>query len=1005
MAKTDLLVVLDADAAKLDREVQRATRSMQALEREIAKGNRAADKFAAELNQRTAQALQNVGRGMVIFGAAVVAGLGVAAKAAIDWESAWAGVRKTVEGSPEELAAVEAGLRDLATTLPATHQEIAAVAEAAGQLGVATPDIVRFTETMINLGETTNLSAEEAATAIAQLMNVMQTAPEDVGRLGAALVELGNNGASTERDIIEMAQRVAGAGQIIGLSEADVLALANALASVGIEAEAGGTAISTAMIKMAEAVAEGGESVQGFADVAGVSAQEFVQAFETDPARAIQMFVEGLARIDAAGGNVFGTLKDLELGNIRTRDALLRLAGAGDLLGESLDDGARAWEENTALIEEAEKRYDTAEAKIQIARNALVDLAIDVGGVLLPALSGLAEGATDLLRWFSDLPGPVKTVATIFGGLVGVLSLLGGGFLLLAPRLAAARTELQLLAATSPAAAAGLKATGVALRGLAIAGTVVAGVLLLGQALKAIGGTSKEVQVGAGEATRELLGLANGLSSELVNRVVEANEILDDSTVLFGVVGLSWSHTGKTVLRAADDMEAGLTAIDQALSSIVASGDTDTAKKSFNDLAAAWTAGGGDIDELRDKLPLYRDALANVSAQQQLTAETTDPLEASLQDLATQFGLTGEDAAKAAEEMLSAWSESFAGFVDVVGAYSEVLAAKEEAERKTAEETAAATDDASDSWEDYVGDVTVSIDEYLAELERQVQAQQDWQTNMLILSTRVSQGTLDQLARLGPEGAPLVEMLVDASDAELARFEELSGQRMEGATDNMADRLAEAGPVLSKIAAEHGQKVANSIARGMAQNGSTVYEEARRQGVNIDRGVGTDRTRNVRVNVPLPLGLSRADSAINRVARDRFTTVNVSYAVSGGLPAGLTRGHSGGLVTEAGIIPRFHAGASLTGLGRDEIPAILQTGERVLSRSQNAVFTELSGLLTRWQDAGTGTAATTMAGVSVGKPVVIELRSAGSRLDDLLVEVLRKSIRVKGGSVQTVLGS
>src|SRR5690606_28230406 len=102
--------------------------------------------------------------GLVIFGAATLAGLGMAAKAAINWESAWAGVRKTVEGTPQQLAALEEELRGLAATLPATHGEIAAVAEAAGQLGVATPNVAEFTRVMIDLGETTNLTADEAAT-------------------------------------------------------------------------------------------------------------------------------------------------------------------------------------------------------------------------------------------------------------------------------------------------------------------------------------------------------------------------------------------------------------------------------------------------------------------------------------------------------------------------------------------------------------------------------------------------------------------------------------------------------------------------------------------------------------------------------------------------------------------------------------------------------------------------------------------------------------------------
>src|SRR5699024_5219652 len=234
--------------------------------------------------------------------------------------------------SDVELAAVEDGLRNLATTLPATHAEIAAVAEAAGQLGIQTDSIVDFTETMINLGETTNLSADEAATSIAQLMNIMQTAPDDVDNLGAALVELGNNGASTERDIIQMAQRIASSGQIVGLTEAEVLGFANALASVGIEADAGGSAISRVMQDIAKSVATGGEDLEQFAEVAGMSAQQFAAAFEADPAGAIASFIEGLGRMQASGEDVFSVLDSLGQSDVRVSRALLSMAGSGDLL-------------------------------------------------------------------------------------------------------------------------------------------------------------------------------------------------------------------------------------------------------------------------------------------------------------------------------------------------------------------------------------------------------------------------------------------------------------------------------------------------------------------------------------------------------------------------------------------------------------------------------------------------------------------------------------------------
>src|SRR5690606_32494490 len=225
--------------------------------------------------------------------------------------------------------------------LPASHEQIAAVAEAAGQLGIAREDVAEFTKTAIALGETTNLSAEEAATAIARLANVMGSAISDVDRYGSTIVDLGNKSATTESEIIEMAQRIAGAGNQIGMAESDVLGLSAALSSVGINAEAGGSSISTAMIKIATAVNDGGDALDGFAEVAGMSSAQFAKLFKEDAAEALTLFVEGLNRMQQSGEDVFAVLRDLGLSEIRTRDAMLRLAGAGDLLRKSLDTGAQ----------------------------------------------------------------------------------------------------------------------------------------------------------------------------------------------------------------------------------------------------------------------------------------------------------------------------------------------------------------------------------------------------------------------------------------------------------------------------------------------------------------------------------------------------------------------------------------------------------------------------------------------------------------------------------------
>lgn len=446
MAEKDLHHRITGDSSSLERASDRGARSLTRMERESRRLERQ--------QQRTHQTMERLGRGMLVAGAAIAAGLTLAVRAAIDWETAWAGVLKTVDGTEEQMAALEEDIRALTAVLPASHQEIAAVAEAAGQLGVRREDVAQFTATMINLGVATNLSAQEAATALARLMNIMQTAPDDVDRLGAAVVDLGNNAATTEAEIVEMALRIAGAGATIGLTEADVLAFSSALSSVGINAAAGGTAISRVFLEIDKSVRAGGTSLEAFATTAGMTADEFAVAYEQDAAGAIATFVEGLGRVQRSGGDVNAVLGELGLTEIRVSDALRRLSGAGDLLTDSLGRSSDAWEDNTALLEEAERRYGTTEAQMQIARNQMNDLAIDIGSALLPAVGELAAKVGGLAEFIGDLPAPLKATAAVLAAVTAALLLAGGTALVAVPRIAAFKASLDQLAASGGRAAA-----------------------------------------------------------------------------------------------------------------------------------------------------------------------------------------------------------------------------------------------------------------------------------------------------------------------------------------------------------------------------------------------------------------------------------------------------------------------------------------------------------------------------------------------------------------------
>jgi len=435
--------ISQADATRqLGDESQRAAPRVQTLSERVK---------ASESDMRT------VGSTFMGVGAALAATTALTAKAAIDWESAWAGVTKTVDGTPEQMQEIEDGLRGLAKELPSSHGEIAAVAEAAGQLGVKTADVVAFTKTMIDLGETTNLSAEQAATSLAQFMNIMGTAGTDVGRLGATIVALGNDGASTEAEIVSMAQRIAGAGALVGASEGEVLALSNALASMGVTAELGGGVASRILQDLYSAVQTGGDKLDGFAKVAGVSAKEFAAAFQDDPVRAMGLFAGGLNGVEKSGGNVVQTLSDLGFKSTEEQRVLLQLKSGTDLLTDSLDLQKTAWDDNNALTAEAAKRYETVESKLQMAGNAVADAAISFGQVFLPILSKTSDVIEEVAGGFALLPPDVQGAVSILVALGAVVSLTGGAFLLALPKIFEFRAALQALAAQAPAVGAGLR--------------------------------------------------------------------------------------------------------------------------------------------------------------------------------------------------------------------------------------------------------------------------------------------------------------------------------------------------------------------------------------------------------------------------------------------------------------------------------------------------------------------------------------------------------------------
>ena len=489
--------------------------------------------------------------------------------------------------------------------MPSSAVEIAHVAEAAGQLGVPIGAIKDFSKTMINLGVSTNLSSEEAASSIAKIGNIMQVSGKDLGtwsgHFGSSLVDLGNHFSTTERDIVEMTNRLAAGGKLAGLTTPEILGLATAMSSVGIEAEAGGTAMNQTLTGIGKAVSGVGkgakEKLEVIAQTAGMTAEQFSTAWKQKPAEALQAFIKGLQRAHDEGKNMDGILDELGMSGIRQGNMLKSLASASDKMSEAVSRSNTAWKENNALTNEASKRYETTESQLKIFKNKLTDIAIEFGGPLLKALNSGLDAAKPWLQTLSDMAkkfsemsteqqqsilmwgafaaaiGPalkvlgtgasvlsvfskgLGTVARGIGKFSGMLKTVfqGGGFINGLKQMATGMTATGT-AAEGAAASTGLWSTAVGLLGNPLTWGVLAG----GAALIGIGIIAKEM-ADANERTQTWGTSVSKLQDQELSRLKSKVDEVHQATVGFGQGGAqAVENVRKSVQGLADDIQKAI---------------------------------------------------------------------------------------------------------------------------------------------------------------------------------------------------------------------------------------------------------------------------------------------------------------------------------------------------------------------------------------------------------------------------------------------------------------
>lgn len=635
-------------------------------------------------NQR--YALYDVATTWGVVSAATLGAAAAAARIAIDYQAAFASVQRTSGATGDALGQLRTDLVDLTTELPASFANIAEIATLGGQLGIAAGGLEDFTRVTAQLTATTDLSAEAAGTALGRFQALLGVPASQFENLGSSILKVGVNSAATETQIVNVATQISSMGDFAGLTADQVVGLSGALASVGAQPELARGTVTRTFTLISQAVSEGGASLDKFAQLSGVSAEEFKRAWGTEDFAGI--FQDLLKGIEGQGGNAVAVLNDLGITSVRDVPLLLRLAGAQDVVSQSFADAESGFRDGSELTDQYGVVAETAAAKLTILGNTLKAIVDAVGqgglgplGELLDVVQGLADAFLALSR---------NPVGQVFLGLAGAVGVAVG--LLAAYRAAQALTLASLFAmkqAQDSLAGSVTKSNG-SLRGL----TAQMAVMAVGtqRATAAQNAYNASITAGNGRftalaagakggatAVNGLAGSLRGLASATVvgaaftallsvvtqfanksaesrARIDEVSDTLDQQTGALTDNTNAWAINRlaeQGILETANQLGLNLETVGQAaVGNVSAINSLSTAAQSLRDefatLSDAVTYGTATddqiarFDELRRIIPEYESVLSAVGA-------TTREVAAGQDEAALKAQALGDSAADAAE--------------------------------------------------------------------------------------------------------------------------------------------------------------------------------------------------------------------------------------------------------------------------------------------------------------------------------------------------------------------
>lgn len=335
-----------------------------------------------------------------------------------DFEREMYQVQGAANLTKEEFAKLSEELGTLTTQLPVSTNELAAIAEIGADLGIeGRENIVKFTEAMAQMGITSGVSGPQAAQAIAQLVNVTGEAIDQAPLIASIATRLGDETKATVNGLLESASMMARVTGQYGVSAKESLAFGAALAQSGVNARQGAMTIGQVFGQIGSAVSAGGDKLRYFAEVAGMSADDFKKSFEEDASGAVTHFITKLSEYSRSGRN--DIFKEMGLQAGQANRVLGPLIANVDNLRKAQELANDEASKGTALAAETAEQMEAYGAKVDVMRNSIHELMVGIGAALAPIMGDVVSAITAVAQGMKhalDAMSPFFKQLVVWGG-------------------------------------------------------------------------------------------------------------------------------------------------------------------------------------------------------------------------------------------------------------------------------------------------------------------------------------------------------------------------------------------------------------------------------------------------------------------------------------------------------------------------------------------------------------------------------------------------------------